>query len=99
MIELKKYIEEEELYIESLKILSETALRIAQRASEVRKASLTSISLSEVSELKPDTVEHLVHTFRAELYKADLSVSQLQDLLTPKAEPATEDEKKDEVSE
>lgn len=91
MIELKKYIEEEELYVESLKILAEAALKIAQRASEIRKASLTSASLAETVEIKSGTVEHLIHAFRSELYKADLSVSQIQELLNPE-EGKTEDE-------
>jgi hypothetical protein len=99
MIEVKKYIEEDELHLEFLKILSEAARKVALRASEINKASLNKISLSSTSEIDSETVEYLIHAFRAELYKADLSVSQLQDLLAPKGEAVEKDNTEDVLSE
>ena len=92
MIEVKKYIEEDEVGLEFLKILSEASRKISIRAAEINKLSLSKISMSSLSDVDLEAVEQLVHAFRSELYKADLAVSQLQDLLNLPDEGTVEQE-------
>lgn len=89
MIEIKKYIDPSELPKESIKILEEVARKIASKSREV--ARLCSEALDDDGELSPEDTLRLLHIFRTELYKADLSVSEVhKHFEVEKKEPPSE---------
>jgi len=84
MIEIKKYVDLEDLPRESIKILSEVALRIAKNSRKITKIC-EDITESEEN-INEDDVYQLLHFFRTELYRADLSVNEVQKLFKNKEE-------------
>lgn len=84
MIEIKKYIDLEDLPRESVKILSEVAMRIVKNSRKVTKIC-DDLAENEES-ISEDDAYQLLHFFRTELYRADLSVNEIQKLFKNKEE-------------
>lgn len=89
MIEVKKYIDADEIPRESIKILLEVAEKLTKKSKKVSR--LCDDALCSESNIIPEEVVNLLHIFRTELYKADLSVSEVQKLFQ-----AVEEEEHDE---
>lgn len=84
MLEIKKYVDIEELPRESLKILLEVAQRITKNSRKISK--ICEGVLENEDNITEEEVYQLLHFFRTELYRADLSVNEVQKLFKNKEE-------------
>lgn len=93
MIEIKKYVREEELSRESISILMQSVSNIIKSSKAVKKICSDALDQEgEDSQIDPAEAIKLIHIFRTSLYEADLSLKEVQDTMEKVYASKEEDE-------
>lgn len=93
MIEIKKYVREEELPRESINILMQSVSNIIKSSKAIKKICSDALEQeNEEGQIDPSEAIRLIHIFRTSLYEADLSLKEVQDTMEKVYASKEEDE-------